>query len=311
MNKNLLSKANVVGYGKGLENGALVTTVFVTRKLPLQDLRPQDIVPQEIEGRPTQVIETGEFIAFGTNTAKVRPLMPGYSIGHKYVTAGTLGAVVVSKESEQLLLSNNHVLANCGRAVIGDEILQPGVADGGTECIATLYDYEDLCVQNINCPIAATFEKAVNYVTSSIGSSYRIKTYDELPEPNRVDAAIAIPNDGIEVNSSIKDIGTPTTPREPVLGQIVHKTGRTTGYTTGRVTQTDAMVRVRYPGGFALFEDQVMISSDNGSFSAPGDSGSLVLCGLQPVALLFGGSDKITVANPISFVLDALAVKFP
>ena len=54
-----------------------------------------------------------------------------------------------------------------------------------------------------------------------------------------------------------------------------------------------------------------------GSFSAPGDSGSLIVVNAnprksdsdrKPVGLLFTGSDFITVANPINAVLQRFGV---
>jgi hypothetical protein len=93
---------------------------------------------------------------------------------------------------------------------------------------------------------------------------------------------------------------------------VVQKTGRTTGHTKGKITQMYATVRVGYPGGSALFEDQLIISPENNGqpFSQPGDSGSLVLCGLNPVGLLFAGSDTITIVNPIHPILNRLGVRF-
>ncbi|MGE5205954.1 MAG: hypothetical protein ACM3PW_10085, partial [Chlamydiota bacterium] len=58
---------------------------------------------------------------------------------------------------------------------------------------------------------------------------------------------------------------------------------------------------------FVEFDNQVVISG--GSFSAAGDSGSLVVNSktAQPVGLLYGGDSTSTVANPIGPVLSALA----
>jgi len=110
----------------------------------------------------------------------------------------------------------------------------------------------------------------------------------------------------------IKDIGEPESATDATLGMQVHKTGRTTGYTHGLVSQKHATVRVGYPGGTALFEEQIIISPLNSSqpFSQPGDSGSLILNELNPVGLLFAGSDSITIANPILTVMDRLGFTF-
>lgn len=61
----LLSKANVLSVGVGFrQRGGRVTdevvlVVNVTRKLPLDQLRPEDVVPRTIEGIPVDVYETG------------------------------------------------------------------------------------------------------------------------------------------------------------------------------------------------------------------------------------------------------------
>ena len=324
MSRPLLHKANVVGYGTGLRvcNGRLtdevVTTVMVREKLPLAYIRHEDIIPSEAFGRLTDVVETGEIIALGANTGRVRPLVPGYSIGHYRITAGTLGAVV-NGASGPYILSNQHVIAAGGS--LGDAILQPGAHDGGTETVARLHEYIDIHVQSATCPVALALERLANRLARWVRSSHRLRAYSDTDVvANRVDAAVALPEPGIGLQPAIADIGVPGLPVEAALGLPVHKSGRTTGYTEGTVSQVDATVRVRYPTGYALFDEQVVIRGQELSvasddvcierFSAPGDSGSLVLNGLRPTGLLFAGSDVVTIANPIQDVLDALAVWF-
>lgn len=90
----------------------------------------------------------------------------------------------------------------------------------------------------------------------------------------------------------------------------VHKVGRTTGSTEGEVVALGSVVTVPYPSGKAYFVDQIMIrpSSDNGGhFSLGGDSGSGVLNDAhEAVGLVFAGSDRFTLANPIHHVLQEL-----
>ena len=67
---HLLQKANVIGIGVGFrERGGVLTdevalVVNVTRKLPNDQLAPEDIIPREMEGVPVDVRETGEMRAF-------------------------------------------------------------------------------------------------------------------------------------------------------------------------------------------------------------------------------------------------------
>ena len=59
---------------------------------------------------------------------------PGGSVGHFEITAGTIGAIARDKKTgRDVILSNNHVLANENAAKIGDAILQAGVIDGRLE----------------------------------------------------------------------------------------------------------------------------------------------------------------------------------
>ena len=91
----------------------------------------------------------------------------------------------------------------------------------------------------------------------------------------------------------------------------VHKFGRTTSYTVGRVTSIDTDVTVGYETGNFTFQEQIIIVGRNRHpFSAAGDSGSLILerGTNKAVALLFAGSSSHTIANHIDDVLTALNV---
>ena len=108
------------------------------------------------------------------------------------------------------------------------------------------------------------------------------------------------------VQSAIQQIGVPKGIREGRVGIEVQKSGRTTGYTTGRITQIDVTVQVDYQGQMVTFVDQLMATA----MSAGGDSGSAVLdMNGYVVGLLFAGSDMATLINPIRAVLDALNVQ--
>ncbi len=64
--QELLSKPNVVGLGVGyLEVGGKMTDqvgliVMVRHKVPPDQLAPQEVIPAQIEGIPTDVREVGE-----------------------------------------------------------------------------------------------------------------------------------------------------------------------------------------------------------------------------------------------------------
>ncbi len=217
-----------------------------------------------------------------------RPVPIGVSTGQIDVTAGTIGARVVSG-SKVFALSNNHVYANRNAAKLGDHVLQPGTVDGGvnpTDAIGTLHDFEPIrfCAPFPTCPA------------------------------NRIDAAIA--------TTTIEQLGNGTpsngygTPRSETvkarLGMEVQKYGRTTGHTLSRISGINATMNVGFRDNTARFTGQVVISG--GNFSGPGDSGSLIVSAgsdeeaRRPVALLFAGSQTSTLANPIDLVLQRFDV---
>jgi hypothetical protein len=86
------------------------------------------------------------------------------------------------------------------------------------------------------------------------------------------------------------------------------KFGRTTLFTVGNIIATNASVDITIdPTTTARYVGQVIVLSNfaYGSFSAGGDSGSLIVSrdGRFPVALLFAGNTLTTIGNPIDTVL--------
>jgi hypothetical protein len=126
------------------------------------------------------------------------------------------------------------------------------------------------------------------------------------PGDNTVDCALAKPLSPDLVSPDILNIGVPIGLGTVTLGTALQKMGRTTGYTTGQITQLDVTVSVDYGGKIAAFRNQLMA----GAMSQGGDSGSAVLdMNKQVVGLLFAGSATTTILNPIQHVLDALQVQ--
>ena len=194
---------------------------------------------------------------------RVRPLVPGTSVAHPDVTAGTLGAFVTGTDGRVLLLSNNHVLADTDRADVGDPVLSPGPADGGrpdVDRVATLTAFEPF-----------------------------------TPTGNLLDLAVAAVDDPALVGGNTVPEGVLSGVVEEVLdGVAVAKTGRTTGHTTGTVTAVELDgVTVDYGRGQVLsFDDCLEVEGDGRAFSDGGDSGSVVYAvdGLAALGLLFAGS---------------------
>jgi hypothetical protein len=232
---------------------------------------------------------------------KTRPLRIGSSISHIDVTAGTIGAFVRDKANQAtLILSNNHVLANENHAKEGDIILQPGCYD----LPAHLPDQ--------------------TYAVAKLLRFVRLRK----KIANRVDAAVALLDEGIKANwTKVKPPLKLTGLRQglPPIGSIVYKLGRTTGWTRGRLVAIevdDLLIEYGHPDAPVTlgFDGQIEIEgADDGPFSQGGDSGSLIFdkdgCafGLLFAGGQVGGSNGqgLTYANPLESVLTSLEIEFP
>jgi hypothetical protein len=262
-----------------------------------------------MDGIRTDVQETGVIRALQGHTGKWRPAPGGVSCGHVDVTAGTLGCLV-NRGGQVFILSNNHVLADSNQGQPGDPILQPARYDGGTieDQIATLEEFVPISfgADTPACPTAIGTASALNWVARLLGSHHRLEAFQESRATNLVDAAIARPLSADLVEQRILEIGEPQGIGEGSLGLAIRKSGRTTGLTSGMVTQVDVTVQVSYGSlGTATFTDQLMA----GAMSSGGDSGSAVLDGSgRVIGLLFAGSDSTTVINRIQNVVEALDV---
>jgi hypothetical protein len=311
----LLDKPNVVACGVGYKEVAGVRTdelsviVSVVQKESRDALAPENIIPRSLEGVSTDVQVTGVIRALQDHTAKWRPAPGGVSCGHVDITAGTLGCLV-TRGGQIYILSNNHVLANSNQGQIGDAILQPGAHDGGTlaDQIATLENFVPINfgTDAPTCPFATGAANVLNWAAGVAGSQHRMQAVRQIAETNLVDAAIARPLSDDLVKREILEIGLPQGVAEGTLGLQIRKSGRTTGLTSGEITQVDATVRVSYGiGNTATFSDQLIA----GPMSSGGDSGSAVLDEEnRVVGLLFAGSTSTTVLNRIQNVLAALNV---
>jgi hypothetical protein len=291
---------NVVGVGVGEKHsagqptGVMAIKLLVQRKYPAGQLGANEALPQTIDGLPTDVEEVGTVRRFQLAAAPVaapplpdprtrmRPAHPGSSIGFlspDFRMAGTFGALVTAG-GQRYILSNNHVIADEDQLAAGAPIVQPGALDGGDPAT----------------DVVAHFSRAVPLQSGTA---------------NEVDAALAELVQPDIASPDVLFIGPPAGVGTAFIDMAVHKFGRTTSYTAGRVTSVDTDVVVKYEKGNLLFQEQIIIvGATGGSFSAPGDSGSLILerGSNRAVGLLFAGSSSHTIANHLQKVLDALTV---
>jgi hypothetical protein len=318
---NLLAMQNVVGVGVGYKTKSgeqtddYAVVVMVSRKLPLQALSSEAVLPKNVEGVNIDVIEVGYLRALQARTDRWRPAPGGVSLGHYKITAGTFGAIVRDKNSgDRLILSNNHVIANSNDAEPGDQILQPGPIDGGSPDNDTIAHLDRFCPIEFtsepgSCDVAATYANIGNTIAELIGSKHRVNALQANPQAvNQVDAAVAKPINDSDILDEIIEIGTVQGTEEGLLGMSIRKSGRTTSFTTGQISLINATVNVNYGGNrTAQFENQLVC----GPISQGGDSGSLIVTGdsQKAVGLLFAGSDQSTIFNPIQAVLECLDVE--
>ena len=318
----LLALPNVVGVGIGYKTVARQRTkevaviVFVEKKTLSRDLEEEYIIPKFIESTATDVVEIGK-VRFFSNTDMARPAKPGYSIGHYLVSAGTFGAVVLdSNTKKELILSNNHVLANLtnghdGRSQVGDPILQPGIYDGGTEEdeIATLERFVPLAREEDEptCPWALRLNNVMNKIVKVFKPDYEVKI-TKKGKLNVVDCAVAAPIKKEFIADEIPEIGRVRGTSHVKPNLRVKKSGRSSGLTQGFVIAINVNLRVTIGEGEEyLFADQIVCDME----SLPGDSGSLILDqDNKAIGLLFAGSDEYTIVNRIQNVLKLLKIEF-
>ena len=197
-------------------------------------------------------------------------LKAGGSCGHPRITAGTLGGFVEDAR-RYYALSNNHVLADCDAARVGDPIWQPGPYDvmrSGHQVIAHLSRWVPLDprrTDGVDAAIAVLDGEVPEFLPWE---------YDGIGEmdPRPIDERYAVTR--------------------------VVKRGRTTRVTRGRVSAFE-LDGVRLDYGTRLesrlitFDDQLEFVHVNRTraFSQGGDSGSLILeeSSRRPYALLYGG----------------------
>jgi hypothetical protein len=320
---------HVVGFGvgykikDGMSTGELSLVVYVREKLPLDQLSSEeqlrtrifidketvshieekDVFRRNVEqegitegGIPTDIQEIGQpsFDQLGTYTSWERPVTAGISIGWQDDTTGSVGCFVRDTKSDKIcILSAAHVFGQFQNPSSGDIIIQPGGDDGGK------VQYVDpASVRSQDYFHAGKFVRHVAVHQSSTGQT------------NTVDAAIAELIKQHEFRSRIEGgIGTPVGVGRAELSMLVHKTGRTSGYTIGRVESAKATFRLELFGVDYDFTDLIATTV----MSKSGDSGSLLLSldGNKAVGLLMGSSSSRSFFCKFENVISQLKVELP
>lgn len=276
---SFLDDPNVTSVGVGLKQVDGVTTdqvsvqFSVARKLAPDQLEAAGTarLPEHVtvagETVPTDVVErrftvgapeggattqAGPYaVAEAEDPERTRrhdPVVPGISLAHVEVSAGTFGCVVYdADDATPYALSNWHVL-NGPTGAPGDTVVQPGP-----------HDDPDVEANHLGV-----------LVRSHLGLAG--------------DAAICTLSEREHATAVLQLGVTPSEYRRAELGDRVVKSGRTTGVTRGIVTRVETIVEIDYGpgagvqriGGFEIGVDAAS-PAPGGEISMGGDSGSVWL----------------------------------
>jgi hypothetical protein len=276
------------------KSGSIVNTLTVTAVLQA-DATASGTATVTIQPG-NQSAESGA-IDLGTSGGNANDASTNSATHSTTCCGGTLGSLV-TLAGAQYILSNTHVLARSDSAQAKEDIIEPGLIDTGTctrtgaRTVAQLtssYNLETSPAPRIDAAIAKVLAGTVN-------TGGNILYLGDTADANGVPMPGA-PHAGVGISAAVN--------------MPVAKSGRSTGLTCSTVLAVAVNVSaVQYQRGCGTgatfnvnFTNQVDIAG--GSFSAEGDSGSLIVSQntADPVALLFAGSDTDTVGNPVSDVL--------
>lgn len=174
--KSLLERGGVfkadVGYRwkGGRLTGEIALRAHVHEKKPALELAAEDLVPDEIEGLPVDVIQSNLELQL-LNTRR-NPLVGGFEVRNVNLpSVGTLGAIVFDGATgARMALSNHHVLVG-GRpnGAVGEQVNQPGTLTAN-DAIGTVTRSN----RNLDCAVA-TLNNARQSSTSIFGYPGGIK----------------------------------------------------------------------------------------------------------------------------------------
>lgn len=348
----LLDKKNVVCVSSGFKVKNGVTTdipsyiVGVVSKKDPNLLSSDEIIPSEINGIKTDVIEIGEISALGTCVTDVvtggaacsphgslyDPLQGGISIGCEILDrtqswvirpTGTLGSICVDVADGSIVaLTNNHVVGMVHKN--GWPMITYTISG------ITFDSYTEAGI--INEPMAQpSYADYPNFWNGmlKVKKIEGFKVNNNISNPQYIDAAVlkfdSINKSNFSVLELTNNLGTVVSggpfpwasPGEVTVGMQLFKSGRTTGMVNfGTITSIDASPVVTLQSGYSTTYDEQIETYYPTRCAYSGDSGSGVyatiggytkLVGLLHAANTPAGTFYYTC--PIWKVADALNVK--
>ena len=271
-----LPGVNGIGIGRDKNSGELVFLVVVDKHAPMPSL-PDRIegVPVVVERHERDVLHNG---GAGCMPCHADPQSPPVEMGNSQFTdlfcsACTLGFKACDLDTRRLVfVTNDHCSTDAtgceGTAPIDTRITSPAPADNFPQCTV------DVACNGTACIFGADIgDVSANGTVTCSGS-------------DTLDASV-VDSDGTLTSNTIRDIGTPSTiPGTVMPGDMVQKSGRTTGLTFGTVASVNFTVNVGYCCGIATFVGQIRVNDAGGCSDPPcafilgGDSGQPFLPGL-------------------------------
>jgi hypothetical protein len=241
-------------------------------------------LPSEINGCPLDVIETGVMHPASAFLEPACRLRPGNTINHPQSGTGTIGCLVRERlplkrsqelyrtlpQSDILILSCNHVIANYNNAQPGEVLLHPGYSSSGPpQPCAKLVRYEPLLIPELGA--------------------------------NEIDAAVAKPL--VPVNPDRQGRGIPEKLGDANVLDRVFLVGSTSGHTDEVVLDVDG---ISFGSQFGPLGNVDFVHSIiTPKMSAAGDSGAVIvkkdpnIGGSQLVAVgMLYGDDRFTQQPP-------------
>jgi hypothetical protein len=327
----LVGLANVIGTGLGAKyvggelTGTPALAIFVSEKMPASQLAPSHVVPTELNGLVTDVIEEGALTATSAALGEMeavdyRPLMGGTTITTELTIVGgcgTLGCFVQPASdpasgppSKVLLLTSYHVLF----LVDPDDPFQ--TLDDIPRDALGQYRASPSCGNCCNDQISKRIRRGVYSPTVDAACAEILTVVDGNDEEEKYRT---------QFRHEIQDVGVVAGPCDPTVSDCldadarVIKRGGFSYLTEGTVTHVSVNLatKVKHDYGDFIVEgrqpmNQIRIAPPTGrAFGGSGDSGSVVVNHKNEIIGLL--HDVSTAGNGfadnISAVLTALDVK--
>jgi len=314
--------------GKQTDEDAII--IGVVEKKPLDKLSKRQIIPKEVAGQKTDIVQTGRIRAGPPlrkreyeeeiRVTKQRPIFPGISVGHPDVSAGTFGAVVYAEETEEQFDQNNwswwdkFIIAVLKWLGLVSESQMSMLSFLVTKTKAYILSNNHVLANENMAKIGDAIWQPGRY--DGGGKNDEVAKLTEFVpvnnrKPNKVDIAIA--EITVDYDPAIYQIGVPKEPRYDLqVREYLQYSGRTLGYKKAKIIALDAYTEVEYDLGLTEWEGQIIVGRcDDGSPSSEGGtSGSLWLdMDKRPAGVLYAGSEEVTCINPIKAIQEALKTK--